>query len=89
MCLTFALAEAVAARLGVAFCPAFERIETTGSSHPRRNAGRPPMKLRDALTGRVLLIGDVATSGAHLAEAAMLLSKTASAVLPLVWIGAR
>jgi len=34
----------------------------------------------------VLLIDDVATSGAHIEEAAMLLRAAAPAVLPLVWI---
>ena len=89
MCLAYQLAEAVAARLGVAFVSAFDRIETTGSSHPRRNGTRPGMKLRHAPTQRVLLIDDVATSGAHIAEATKLLRQSAAAVLPLVWIGAR
>ena len=89
MCLAYQLAEAVAARLGVTFTQAFDRIETSGSSHPRRNRSRPAMTLRAAPTNRVLLIDDVATSGAHIVEAAKLLRRTASAVLPLVWIGPR
>lgn len=89
LCLAHQLAQAVAEKLNVAFVPAFDRIDTTGSSHPRRNATRPSMTLRKAPAGRVLLIDDVATSGAHIAEAAKMLRKTAQAVLPLVWIGAR
>lgn len=89
MCLAYQLAQAVSERLGLAFAPAFDRIDTKGASHPRRNASRPAMRVRNAPSGRVLLIDDVATSGAHLAEAAKLLRKTASTVLPLVWIGAR
>ena len=89
MCMAYQLAEAVAARLDVAFTPAFDRIDTAGSSHPRKNKSRPAMKLRHKPTSRVLLIDDVATSGAHIAEAAKLLRQTAPAVLPLVWIGPR
>ena len=42
--------------------------------------------LRTAPTVPILLIDDVATSGAHIEEAAVLLRAAAPAVLPLVWI---
>jgi hypothetical protein len=87
-CLASRLARVVADKLGVSFMEAFEAIPTQGSSHPRRNATRPRMKLRQSPTQPLLLIDDVATSGAHLEEAVTLLRKAAPAVVPLVWIAA-
>lgn len=85
-CLAAKLAKLIAARLGVAFIDAFEALPPSGGSHPRGNVRRAGMVLREAPTVPVLLIDDVATSGAHVEEAAMLLRATAPAVLPLVWI---
>lgn len=85
-CLAAKLAKRVAERLDVAFIDAFDVLPPSGGSHPRGNARRASMTLREAPTVPVLLIDDVATSGAHIEEAAMLLRATAPAVLPLVWI---
>lgn len=86
-CLSVQLASATAQILGLPMVTAFAPIPVRGSSHPRRNAGRPAMTLAEPVTEPVLLIDDVATSGAHLAEAATrLLAGGAPAVLPLVWI---
>ena len=87
-CLACRLARDVAAKLRIGFLQAFEEIPTSGSSHPRRNAARPRMKLRAVPTEALLLIDDVATSGAHLEEAVKLLRRSAPAVVPLVWIAA-
>jgi hypothetical protein len=86
-CLAARLSEATAARLDVPVLSAFASIAVTGSSHPRRNTRRPAMTLTHRVEVPVLLIDDVATSGAHIEEAALLLRETAPAVLPLVWIG--
>jgi len=85
-CLAERLAEATALRLTVPMIAAFEPIAVKGSSHPRRNARRPAMVLAEAPKVPVLLIDDVATSGRHIEEAALILRRTAPAVLPLVWI---
>lgn len=85
-CLAARLAKLVAEQLGVDFIEAFDALPPSGGSHPRGNTRRASMVLREAPTVPVLLIDDVATSGAHIEEAAMLLRATAPAVLPLVWI---
>jgi hypothetical protein len=85
-CLAARLARLIAVRLGVDVIEPFEPLPQQGSSHPKNNLKRPAMKLRSKPTVPILLIDDVATSGAHIAEAAQLLRRSAPAVLPLVWI---
>ncbi len=85
-CLAARLAPLLADRLGVGLVDAFEPLPPSGGSHPRGNTRRAGMVLRTAPQVPVLLIDDVATSGAHIEEAAMLLRAAAPAVLPLVWI---
>lgn len=87
VCLARRLAVHVAGLLGVAHCDAFAPIEVSGSSHPRRNAARPTMKLVDPPRGPVLLIDDVATSGSHLAEASAALRSVGTPLFALVWLG--
>lgn len=87
-CFAFRLAQDVARKLDVEFLHAFDTMPTSGASHPRRNAARPRMQTRAAPSEALLLIDDVATSGAHLEEAVKLLRKTAPAVVPMVWIAA-
>ena len=86
-CVAQRVAEETARRLGRPYLKLFEDIETRGSSHPRRNATRPRMMMRPEPVSQILLIDDIATSGAHIAEATRLASKAASAVMPLVWLG--
>lgn len=85
-CMAQLVAEETARRLERPYFKAFADIDTQGSSHPRRNAMRPRMKLCSEPTGQILLIDDIATSGAHIAEATRLASKAASSVMPLVWL---
>lgn len=86
-CLARKLASSVATLAGLPHVEAFEPLAVTGSSHPRTNARRAAMKIRSTVTGRVLLIDDVASSGAHLAEATELLRRSGATVFPLAWIG--
>lgn len=85
-CLACRAAAAVARRLGIEMVEAFAFQPQRGSSHPRTNISRAPMQIVTPATKPVLLLDDVATSGAHIEEAARLLLETAPAVLPLVWI---
>lgn len=88
-CLARRLAAAVAARLDLVHIEAFEPLAPSGGSHPQGNVRREKMRLATPVTKPVLLIDDVATSGAHLAEAALLLkSAGAAAVLPMAWVAA-
>lgn len=86
-CLSARLAEAVAERLALPVHHAFAPLPPAGGSHPKGNVRRARMDLIAPITTPVLLIDDVATSGAHLAEAALALKAAGTpAVLPLVWI---
>lgn len=88
-CLAARLAEAVARRLGLEVVAAFEPLSPSGGSHPQGNVRREKMRLRGPISAPVLLIDDVATSGAHIAEAALALKGAgAAAVLPLAWLAA-
>lgn len=85
-CLSCRLARRVADMLALPYCEAFMYQPVSGSSHPKANAKRPPMKRQgDPITGPIILVDDVATSGAHIKDAAAKLSE-AAAVWPVVWI---
>jgi hypothetical protein len=85
-CLTERLAQAVALKLGIPLVTVFECLPVKGSSHPKTNVKRPKMRRTGAaVNGSVILIDDVATSGAHIKEAAEMMAE-ASAVWPVVWI---
>ena len=87
-CLSARLGRAVAAALDLPWIECFAPLPIDGSSHPRTNIARPPMQRIAAPDMPILLIDDVATSGAHIEEAARKLLETAPAVLPLAWIAA-
>lgn len=88
-CLAHRLAQAVGELLHVPVVHAFAPIEgVRGRSHPRKNGRRAPMKLKQFVSQRVILVDDVSTSGSHIDEAASVLRKTASSVWPVVWIAA-
>ena len=86
-CLSVLLAKSVATMLGVKFTEAFERQDRPGKSHPRKNAKLPPLKRKNTVTGNILLVDDVATSGRHLEQASAELASTTQHVFPIVWIG--
>lgn len=87
-CLAERIAEATAAKLGLEYAVAFDPLPVTGSSHPAKSARLPPFRLRRSFDGPVVLIDDVATTGAHIEKASIALKAVAPAVLPLVWIAA-
>ncbi|MFQ3666255.1 MAG: phosphoribosyltransferase [Sphingomonadaceae bacterium] len=80
------LGQYVARHLQLPFAEVFAYRPVKGSSHPRTNVSRPPMQLLAAPGGNTLLVDDVATSGAHIAEASALLRKGGTNVTPLAWI---
>jgi hypothetical protein len=85
-CLSERLAQAVALKLDIPLVTVFECLPVKGSSHPKTNVKRPKMRRTGAaVNGSVILIDDVATSGAHIKEAAEMMAE-ASAVWPVVWI---
>lgn len=85
-CLSCRLARRVSDMLALPYCDAFIFQPVSGSSHPKANAKRPAMKRQGPqITGPVILVDDVATSGAHIKDAAAKLTE-AAAVWPVVWI---
>lgn len=86
-CLSVAIGRSLAAQLGLPMVQAIESQRLKGSSHPKTNAKRPPMALAHKVDGPVLLVDDVATSGAHLQEAVELIKPHCGSVLPVAWIG--
>jgi predicted amidophosphoribosyltransferase len=86
-CLSEAIATALAKELGLPAVHALSLAVEAGSSHPKANAKRAPMKLLTPVEGPVLLIDDVATSGRHNEEASLLLRGGGASVLAIAWIG--
>lgn len=88
-CLAARLAPAVAGLLDLPHIDAFDPLPPSGGSHPQANVRRAKMHQKSPVDCPVLLIDDVATSGAHLAEAALALKAAgAPAVLPMAWLAA-
>jgi hypothetical protein len=86
-CLSSRLAQGLADALGTTMVDAFDPIALVkGSSHPRRNAARPSMRLAKPVDKPVILVDDVASSGSHIDEAATLLRGNAPSVWPVAWI---
>jgi len=86
-CLSVEIARAIAARIGIPVVQAFATRPLPGTSHPKQNVRRPPLSLILPVNEPVLLIDDVATSGAHIEEAVRLLKPHTGSVLAVAWIG--
>lgn len=85
-CMAFSLARSLGAELGLPVIDAFVHLDQKGSSHPKTNASRPPMRLIQAVPGPALLIDDVATSGSHLEEASTRLKAAGTETFAMAWI---
>jgi hypothetical protein len=87
-CLSTFIGESVAAILGVPFRPALRGESSPGASHPHKSAKMKSYQLLEPLSGNVLLVDDVATTGMHVALAASALRAAGTTVFPIVWISA-
>jgi PAS domain-containing protein len=85
-CLSLEVARALGVALGLPVISALALSPQKGGSHPKTNAKRPAMTLIEQAPGPVILVDDVATSGAHIEEAVKLLKPGCGAVLAVVWI---
>ena len=86
-CLSLEMARTLAGKIGIPVVQAFVTQPTKGTSHPKENTRRPPLVLAVPVQEPVLLIDDVATSGAHIEEAVRLLKPHTGSVLAVAWIG--
>lgn len=86
-CLSVEIARALSAQIGAPVIQAFAFQNLPGTSHPKSNARRPKLELLTPVHEPVLLVDDVATSGAHLEEAVKLLRPHAGSVLAIAWNG--
>lgn len=85
-CLARKLSFAVAELARIPQIDSFKPLPTSGASHPKKNMRRAKMELVAKLTGHILLVDDVATSGSHIVEATNLLRSGGATVFPLAWI---
>ena len=85
-CMAYSLAKSLGAELGLPVIGAFVHLDQKGSSHPKTNAKRPPMRLVQSVPGPALLIDDVATSGSHLEEASNRLKAEGTETFAMAWI---
>ena len=66
----------------------FDQIATRSqSSHPKNNVTRGILKQIQPVSGPVLLVDDIATSGSHIEEASKLLRPQAEFIFSIAWIG--
>lgn len=86
-CLSRRIGGKIAQLLNLQFAEAFAPLQVSGSSHPKTNLKRPKLKLLHVPVGPILLIDDVATSGAHIEEAVNALRDHEIAVISMAWIG--
>lgn len=85
-CLAARIAANTAAALQLPAVNIFHYEPTSGSSHPKRNPTRPQMRVRHIPSAPLIVVDDVATSGAHMEEAILRLRELKVGVLPIAWI---
>lgn len=85
-CLSVRIADRVAQHLGIPLRSVLTATQRSGSSHPKDNARRPPLRLAEPVQGAILLIDDIATSGRHIEEAVTFLRPSCKSVFPVAWL---
>lgn len=86
-CLSVLLAEEVARLLGIP-CKQVLMVSTRpGVSHPRKSARLPKFTVHGEISGQVLLIDDVASTGTHIEHSVKALRASGATPLAIAWIG--
>jgi predicted amidophosphoribosyltransferase len=80
------LAQSVASAIDIPFLQIFADRPCPGSSHPRQCTTTPQLRQVADPPRSVMIIDDVATSGWHLEEAALMLRRSGVAASSIVWI---
>ena len=86
-CLSVLLAEHVAMLLGVPFRQVLTGAMSRGASHPRKNSALPQFQVHGEISGQVLVIDDVASTGTHIELAVRALRAKGASPLAIAWIG--
>ena len=86
-CLSVLIGQKISSSTGIPFKQCFKREHQAGSSHPANNRRLPPFRLAEPVSGKILLVDDVATSGTHIEKAANRLRENGSSVFCVAWIG--
>lgn len=82
------ICSSLAVQIDLPVVEAFHKIETkSNSSHPKNNAMRSKMRLKSIPRNGILLIDDIATSGAHLKEAINILKPHCPSIFTVAWVG--
>jgi hypoxanthine-guanine phosphoribosyltransferase len=85
--LSFQIGERVATKIKVPFLNCLESKTDIGSSHPKKSLKLKPYTVLGKISGTVLLVDDIATTGTHLQKAHLALTNHGVAVFAIAWIG--
>jgi hypothetical protein len=85
--LSVQIGECVAATLKVPCLKCLETKTEIGASHPKKSMKLKPYSVLGKVTGNVLLVDDIATTGTHLKRAHTALTDANVAVFAIAWIG--
>ncbi len=86
-CLSVETARVVAEKLGIGFENVLVPAPVKkGASHPSKSSTLQPYKLSKPISGRALIIDDVASSGKHIELAWNALSGNCSHCAAMVWV---
>jgi hypothetical protein len=84
---SFLLAKEIARLLSLPFLSPLVGKVKKGSSHPRESTTLPAYKVQGTVSGPVLLIDDVVSSGVHMEKAIFALKNAGASPLAFAWIG--
>ena len=84
---SFLLAKEIARLLSLPFLSPLVGKVKRGSSHPKESASLPAYRVQGTVSGPVLLIDDVVSSGVHMEKAIVALKNAGASPLAIAWIG--
>jgi hypothetical protein len=86
-CMSVEIASALAQILGVPIMNCLSGEPGSGRSHPHKSKSLKPYRLEGEVSGHLLLVDDVLTSGKHLQLACDALRAAGASVSSVVWVG--
>jgi hypoxanthine-guanine phosphoribosyltransferase len=85
--LSVQIARSISELLNIPFLNCLRNETEVGSSHPKKSIKLKPYSVEGNVTGMLLLVDDVATTGTHLKLAHAALTEKNVAVVTVAWIG--